>query len=436
MALIHHQSCDGLDTGLDLFSVPPTQTALEDGQFVEFHPLASLSPGAPVEFSISGASGEYLDLHHTFLHVQAKVTKPDGTDLDADMDVAPVNNWLHSLFSQVDVSLNDTLITPSENTYPYRAYLESTLSYGEEAKSSQLTNALYYADTPGHVTDTQNNDNVGLQSRRNLAARSRVIDMMGRLHVDIFHQERYLISGVDVKVRLVPTKDVFNLIAHNADGGFRSRIVHASLFVRKIKLNPAVMLAHEKALEKGTAKYPIKRVVMKTFAISTGSVAHVQDNLFLSQTPVRLVIGYVDSRDFNGRLNSNPFNFEHKNLNFLCIYHDGKQIPAKALTPDFERGQYARCYHGLFEGLGLVNKDLGNGVTYTDYSQGYTLYAFDLSPSLLDGSQFELIKSGGLRLEMKFAQALTQPLQVLVYAELDSVLEIDRSRQVLTDYTV
>ena len=117
MALIHPQSCKSVDTGLNLFSIPLTQTSVEDGQFVEFHPLSSLSPSAPIEFAISGKVTEYLDSINTYLHVRAKVTKADRSDLDAGADVAPINYSFHSLFSQVDVSLNDTLISPSENTY-------------------------------------------------------------------------------------------------------------------------------------------------------------------------------------------------------------------------------------------------------------------------------------------------------------------------------
>ena len=45
-----------------------------------------------------------------------KVFRGVGTDLAADTHVAPVNNGLHSLFSQVDVYLNDTFVTPSSNT--------------------------------------------------------------------------------------------------------------------------------------------------------------------------------------------------------------------------------------------------------------------------------------------------------------------------------
>lgn len=435
MALVHPQSCESVNTGLDLFSVPPTQTAVEEGQFVEFHPLSTLSPGAPIEFAISGATTEYLDLSNTYLHVRAKVTKPDGTNLDAGANAVPVNYWLNSLFSQVDISLNDTLVTNSENTYPYRAYIEATLNFGRDAKKSHLTSAFYYRDSSNHLDDTNGDHNVGLKTRRTLSARSREVDMMGRLHTDIMHQERYMINGVDVKIRLIPSKNVFNLIVHGTGTAYRSVITHASLFVRKVKLNPAVTLAHAKALEKNTAKYPLKRVVLKTFSIPTGNLSAVQDNLFLSQTPNRLVIGLVDSAAFNGHLNRNPFNFKTKNLSFLSLYLDGRQIPAKPLTPNFEKHQYVRSFFTTMIATGQANKDAGSYIEMRDFELGYALYSFDLSPSLIDGDQFELVKSGALRLELKFSEALDEPVMVIVYAEMDGMIEIDRSRQILTDFT-
>jgi len=50
---------------------------------------------------------------------------------------------------EVDISLNGTLITSSTNTYPYRAVLETLLSYGEDAKTSQLTSVLFYKHQAG-----------------------------------------------------------------------------------------------------------------------------------------------------------------------------------------------------------------------------------------------------------------------------------------------
>ena len=434
MALLHEKSCESVHTGLDLFALPPTQTAVQDGLWVEYHPLATLAPAAPVEFSISGATADYLDLSNTFLHLEAKITNEDGTNLAADAGVAAVNYWLHSLFSQVDVFLNDTLVTPSENTYPYRAIIESTLNYGQEAKTSHLTSALYYQDTPGFLEARNRQTNHGFAKRQALTARSRTVDMMGRLHCDIFHQERYLLNGVDVKIRLVPSKSSFNIIAA-AGSVFKSVITHASLFVRKVRLNPAVSLAHAKALEKTTAKYPLKRVVVKTFSIPAGNVGVVQDNLFLSQTPNRLVIGLVDSTAFNGQIDTNPFNFKTQGLSFLSLYLDGKQVPSKPLQPHYGDDLFVRSFFHLMVSSGLVNQNAGSYISREDFAQGFCLYSVDLTPSLLDDNQlFELVKSGALRMELKFETALTQSVTVVVWAELDGMIEIDFSRQILTDF--
>jgi len=40
-----------------------------------------------------------------------------------------------------------------------------------------------------------------------------------------------------------------------------------------------------------------------------------------------------------------------------------------------------------------------------------------------------------LRVEIHFAEALTATINVIMYAEFDNVIEIDRNRQVLFDYS-
>ena len=241
MAFVHRQSCEGVKSELDLFAVPPTQTSIEHGGWIEHQPITSLDSGGPIEFVVPGAGDAYIDLANTYLLVRAKVVRGVGTDIADDTPVAPVNNWLHSLFSQVDVHLNDTLVTPSSNTYPFRAYVETLLSYGAEAKKTQLTSQLWYKDTAGHMEATQENGgNAGLVERRRHITGSRVVEMMGRLHVDLFMQDRFLINGVTVKIRLVRSKDAFSLMAGGANPDYKVRIVDAVLFVRKAVLSPTV----------------------------------------------------------------------------------------------------------------------------------------------------------------------------------------------------
>ena len=287
----------------------------------------------------------YLDLANTYMLIRAKVFRGDGTDLTADTQVAPVNNWLHSLFSQVGVYINDTLVTPSSNTYPFRAYVETLLSYGAEAKKTQLTSQLWYKDTAGHMDATlENGGNAGLAERRKYIAESRVIEMMGRLHVDLFLQDRFLLNGVSVKIRLVRSKDTFSLMADGVNPDFNVQIVDAILFARKAVLSPTVQMAHIKALENGTAKYPLRPVDCKVYTIPQGAMSHTYENLFLGTLPKRLILWCVDNNVYNGDYSKKNFHAKNNGINFLAVYVDGRQVPAKPLQPNFETGHYVRSY--------------------------------------------------------------------------------------------
>ena len=89
------------------------KTSISKGQWIEYHPISNITDSGPIEFYVSGTGDEYLDLARTQLFIKAKITKANGTAIDADAQVGPVNLFLHSLFSQVDVSLNERLISPS-----------------------------------------------------------------------------------------------------------------------------------------------------------------------------------------------------------------------------------------------------------------------------------------------------------------------------------
>ena len=90
---------------LDLFTVPPTLTSIEHGSIIKILPSAAITDDEPIEFVAEGSAEDYLDMTDTLLHVQAKITNGDGTVTANDELVGPVNLFLHSMFSQVDVSL-------------------------------------------------------------------------------------------------------------------------------------------------------------------------------------------------------------------------------------------------------------------------------------------------------------------------------------------
>ena len=61
------------------------------------------------------------DSSQTYVQMLVKFIQDSGAPLGADDASTPVNNILHSLFSEIDLSLNGKVITPGTDTYPYKA---------------------------------------------------------------------------------------------------------------------------------------------------------------------------------------------------------------------------------------------------------------------------------------------------------------------------
>ena len=411
---------------LDLFGKPSVQTSIEHTTEKDHYPRSSMIESGPLEFTIT--KNEYLDLSSTYLHLTASISVGGVTTPTEDDKVAPVNNWVPSLFSHVDVSLNGKMVSSSSNTYAYRAYIETLLTFGKAYKKTFLTNYMWYKDTAGHMNDLRD-ENVGTTKRSNLTTHGKKVDMIGYIHDDVFRQTRLLPPGVTVKVRFVRATEQFSLISTRT--GYKTEISSAILYVMKCKVNPEVSLALANVHK--NMYFPIKRVDCKVFTIPAGSLSAFKEGIISGQLPKKIVVGCVRNTAYNGVYNENPFNFEHFNLSNIAVHIDGQSDTVPSLDPDFTNSLYLRCFHSMFGGAGKVNTDEDLDVSRREYDKGYTLYGFNLAT---DHDQvFEVSKRGSVRIELKFDVALAHTINVIVYAEYENVIQIDPARNVLLDYS-
>lgn len=434
---------------LDLFNKPPVNISMERGVFQHHFPVATIAPGAPIEFHVQASPEEYIDLGRTTLQLQLAVRQRVGNaPLHANQRVAPVQNIMHSLFQQIDVKLNDRLVTPSLNTYPYKAYLETLCSHGFESKKTWLSAEGWFGEAGDNPAQLWNPAAAagaapGVRARGNLIANGHDFELEGRPHVDIFQQERYLVPGVSMHVKFQLTPAAFHLmynpatvVAGNAQGHFTTIVRQAVLKIRKVRCNPDLLVEHARLMDAGSnALYPLRRGIVTTFTVAGGGQSFVQENLISGQLPRRALVALVSNAAFNGTTNINPFNFQHFGLNFLSASIGTETFPSQPFKPNYPAELYTQVYVDFMRVTGSLNASRGIGINYEDFLDGgHVIYAFDFTPDMADGGHVDRIKYGSLRLEGQFANPLPNAVNVIVFSEYDNLLQVDRARNVITDF--
>ncbi len=413
---------------------------MEKGFWEDVDPITSITSSDTIEFLCAANSGVYTDLASSYLHVKAKITAADGANLEAEVKVGPANLWMHTLFSQVEVFLNNKLVTPSSTAYPYRTYIETILNFSKDAKDSHLTSALFYKDKAGKMDAVDPlaqaaNVNIGLKERHTHTSGSKSVAMEGRIHSDLFAQDRYILGAVPIKIKLVRTRDPFCLVSSEENPNYKVVIQECVFRVRRVTVAPSVLMSHGQSLQQTTAKYPINRIDCKVVSVPRGNMSGNQPNIFQGALPNRIVIGMVDADAFNGTYAKNPFNFKNYDITIMGLTVNGENLPGKPLQLKFGQGSnYISAFQTLYAGTHKMFENQGNGITREEYANGYTLFVFDLTPDLCLGDHAQPIKNGNVSIECQFGTALETAINIVVLGEFQSLIEIDANRNVLCDF--
>ena len=483
MSYVHPFSkrCDKSE--VDLFRVPPTQQSLERGRWIDYAPLSSVeNPNSAITFLIAGTD-EYIDLSKTILTVTGKITKKDGTsklDGNDQSNVAPVNNFLHSLFRQVDVYLNGKQVTPAMGTYAYRSYIETLLNYDVSAKESQFSSALYYKDTATKMDEngslgssptvnyklagadnnsmgdnasvkvyTPGTGNQGFAKRHQFIKNGNRFVLSGPIFSDIFMTDRLLLNMMDLKVVLNRSTDAFSLmeIGNSTPIEPRVQLTDVVLKVRKVKVDQSVSDGVERMLKQTPALYPIRRVECKILTIPANLPNVRQDNIFSGIIPNSFVVGLVHVDASTGEYDKNPYNFAHFGVTSDSLTANGQEIPFKLLTlkyPDNKKGKidpakdteldFDEAYNTLFSGTGKIYSNVGLDITREDYPGGYALYAFDLTPDMCKSADyFNTVQRGSLTLALTFGESHDHAIGMVCYGDFENIIRIDAERNAIYD---
>ena len=91
----------------------------------------------------------------------------------------------------------------------------------------------------------------------------------------------------------------------------------------------------------------------------------------------------AENAAFTGSYTKNLFSFKHNHLTSVAAYVNCKSIPANLIVLNVQIGNFLDGYRSIFTTTGKINRDVGIGITRNEYKDGFSLFGFDLIPTLL-----------------------------------------------------
>ncbi len=146
---------------LALFSVPPMNVSEDDIQWINYEPYFGKDGKGSIHFNISGTGNCYTNLGKSNLFVWISLRKLNGEPFIQEQNehavaiksAVPIDNVLHSLWSQCDISFNSQMVSTSSNYYMYKAYIKTLLNFNTMACDKQMELIGYTGDS-GYMSQT------------------------------------------------------------------------------------------------------------------------------------------------------------------------------------------------------------------------------------------------------------------------------------------
>ena len=409
----------------------------------EIYPTTSLDENC-IEFEFQKDRIFYVDLRQSFLALKLKFvkgrgydtyeskekkkehkdecvvfTEPRTDDSDEEEEVArvtSVNNKLHSIFSNVEVYINNQQIYISNGLYVHKSYISNNF----KAAISEYKGVLHFE---GYDYE-QDHEDIGnplphpfFTRRMKLLSRPDGFTLYGKLGINFFSTFELLYPNMKIRLRLTIARPNFYMISDNPNVSLG--IVDCSLYTRRIALKDDYHIKRMDMLAYAPVEYNYLETLAKTFNIPARENQFFQENIF-NNAPIRQIASAMNTNSaFTGSFTENPFWYQQFNLRQIRILRGGQPIV------DFDTADNCRLYVTTMKAMNFQD-DIAS-IPMDDFKDHYVL-VFDLT-SMQDATencQYLELVGEPLTLELNFTNPLENVNELIVLGKRMSSVAADK----------
>ena len=436
----YEETVIGVPKEVDYFKLPPCQQGFSRGHIVQHNLNDEINDEGPYEILIPGCT-EFVDLANTNLYVKMKmVDSTTGADFPTSVAISCINNMMNSLFSQIDVELNGTMVSSHTLHHHYRSYLRTLLENSITVKYTRLESAGWIEDTPEAFDDVKvlTGDNYGLYKRFDSFLKgSREVVLYGKINIDLTTCQRYIPPGVDILLRFWRTSDILFFLFESYVVPERAKVkmLGMHLDVKKLNPSPDFISGLEYGISTKPALFPYERSRIIMYNLKVGSTSAKEDLVFQHEIPDIFVCGLVHTGSVKGSLPLNPYNFRTIGLSQITFFVNDIPVPARRYKTEVggKRDHYSpELYMNLFTSFGSGTAK--NGINLRGFAAGNGLYMINVRAAI-DSEMLQVKRRGNFKIELDLDTPLPEDNTLICMGIFEDVFAIDAHKNVIKQLT-
>ena len=431
-----HEQDDMTEEALDLHSALGVDTSLVKGMDVIYHSVSSVSNTGPIEFLVPRDEECSFILDQTRIFGHFIVTKGLTENVEATDEISLVNNFSHNLFSQCEVYINGTQVCDltTADSYPFKNYIQTELSYDYENKKCQLRSEGYFNEEI-HDIQVEKMTNFkkrpSLITRRDMIVNKKKVYFCSRLGADIMYTDKYLPPNVDIKIKLIRHKSTWGVL-HSLN----AKECHIHLKDLKLKMRKVMPTLQERPnyklnLSREPCYIPFKSSQFKVSIIPSLVSSYTVTNIASGILHKQIIFAMIHVDAFSHDSKMNPFNFQTFDLNRFNVIKNGQNVFPKAFTPDFDSDDYMDLFRHFYDSIGFGISNHSCAINPYIFKKGKCFLVVDLTPDRCNNFHLHPDEKGKIDVELGFKSGVSHNIYLLSYAIYNSGIKIEETGQVI-----
>ena len=407
----------------------------------EIYPTNSLNENCK-EFEFRTDRNYYVHLRQTYLALKLKLVRGRGYETYKTKEVkneqkeeakaeeeetseeeAPVpfvthvNNILHSIFSIVEVYINNQQMYKSNGLYVHKSCNSNNFKGAiSEYKGVLHCEGYDYEEFPNEIMEAPLAEPF-FTRRMKMFSRPDGFMLYGNLGVDFFSTSELLHPIMKIRLQLIRARPKFYMIIDNPNVSLG--IVDCSLYTRRIALKDDYHKKRMDMLAHTPVEFNYLETNAKTFIIPATQNQFIQENIFNNAPVRRIAIAMNTNYAFTGSCTEKLFWYQQFDLRQIRILRGGQPIV------DFDAVESCRLYFTTKKAMNF--QDEIPSIPIDNFKENYVL-VFDLTSmqDVTENCHYPELVGEPLRLELNLTFPLEHVTELIVLGERMSSVAVDQ----------